>query len=161
MTIIGSGSGTGSGSGSASPQDSSGSPEGTGARPVQQGTPLGQGNVTEVTREGLRNVVSDRQAQTGAHGGREPRRRKKRGDPNAMVPDATLLSAGDAVVAESSTTVPAAVAEVTLTTSFVPVMATVTVCVVVEPWPSSMVTTYFSVTLWPAARYWAAASLMV
>ncbi len=51
---------------------------------------FGQGNVTEVTRDGLRNVISDRQAQTGAHGGRE--RKKKRGDPNAMVPEAEFTS---------------------------------------------------------------------
>ncbi len=90
MTILGSGGG--SGLGADGPRDASGGAEGSGASPVQEGHPLGQGNVTEVTREGLRNIVSDRQAQTGAHGGREPRKRKRRGDPNAMVPDATFTS---------------------------------------------------------------------
>jgi formate-dependent nitrite reductase membrane component NrfD len=47
------------------------------------------GNVTEVTRDGLRNVISDRQAHTGAYG---QRKRKRRGDPNAMVPEATFTS---------------------------------------------------------------------
>jgi formate-dependent nitrite reductase membrane component NrfD len=81
VTILGSGG---------SPQDATGDAEGSGAKPTQEGHPLGQGNVTEVTRDGLRNIVSDRQAQTGAHGGRS--RKKKRGDPNAMVPEAEFTS---------------------------------------------------------------------
>ncbi|HSP39068.1 MAG TPA: NrfD/PsrC family molybdoenzyme membrane anchor subunit [Frankiaceae bacterium] len=84
MTLLGS---DGSSPG---PGDASGGPESGGPRPPQEGVPLGQGNVTEVTRDGLRNVVSDRLAQTGAHGGRK--RRSRRGDPNAMVPEAEFTS---------------------------------------------------------------------
>ncbi|MDQ1631269.1 MAG: hypothetical protein QOC80_1241 [Frankiaceae bacterium] len=61
----------------------------SGSDGAQESSPVGQGNVTEVTRGGLRNIIDDKQAQTGAHGGRK---RKKRGDPHAMVPDATFTS---------------------------------------------------------------------